>query len=434
MIKFLFVFIIFVFSIAVSSFPQSAAQESSNSTAQYALQLRQLKLDGVGNIEILTYGVFYVTSKDTCDDSDNERLNFYQVLTDEYLSLYRLNYKQDYVACISEKEFNDYFSTISPTVVPIVIVDEIASQKILIQQGNYGLFTISGIGSESILVCACDADIESWQGAWILSHELSHLILYRYKAPESVYFTWVHYNEAMTHACMILTQAKFCPEYSTIIISPTGHPIPVMEIFGQGSTSYNMPATPPQLDVPILQKDLLKSELVKALIIQASSSPSELKIISSVAIDALKPLSVDGNPYPVPYNITGGIIQEFYADSLSKKLIIGVIGGENGGKLQLKLSREIMDSIQGSKDTRFVVYSQSSNDTNKKQIDYVEIQTNTETRTLGIDFPQDKTLIEITGTMVVPEFPLPALMLIISICSLLVVYKIKLEKSKYSVI
>ncbi|MFB5638166.1 MAG: hypothetical protein ACE5RF_07130 [Nitrosarchaeum sp.] len=417
---------IFVFSTVISFFPLSDAQESHNSTAQYALQLRQLKLDGVGNIDVLKYGVFYVTSKDKCDDSDNERLNFYQVLTDEYLSLYRLSYKQDYVACISENEFTNYFSTISPTVVPIVIVDENASQKILIQQGNYGLFTISGIGSESILVCACDDDIESWKGAWILSHELSHLALYRYKAPESVYFTWVHYNEAMTHACMILTQAKFCPEYSTIIISPSGQPIPVMEIFGQGSTSYNMPAIPPQLDVPIIQKDLPKGELVKALIIQASPPISEVKIISSVAIIGLKPLSVDGLPFPVPYNITGGIIQEFYADSLSKKLIVGVIGGENGGTLELELSRKIMDSIKSDEDTRFVIYSQSSNDTNKKQIDYVETQTNIKTRTLNIDFPQDKTLIEITGTMIVPEFPLPVLTLIISLCSLLVIHKIKL--------
>ncbi len=428
MIKFLSVLAILVLATFISFIPQSIAQESSNSTAQYALQLRQLKLDGVGNIDTVIYGIFYVTSKDQCDDSDNQRLEFYRVITDEYLSLYRLAYKQDYAACISEKDFIEYFSTISPTVIPIVIVDENAAQKILVQQGNYGLFTISGIGSESILVCACDDEIESWSGAWILSHELSHLALYRYKAPESVYFTWVHYNEAMAYACKLLSQSNVCPEYSTVITSPSGNPIPVMEIFGQGATAYNMPSTPPQIDVPIIQQSIPEDEIVKAIQIHVFPPTPELDIISSVKVVGLKPLNIDGRLYPVPYNITGGIVQEFYADSSTKKLTVEVIGGENGGQLQLQLSRKIMDSIQDGKDTRFVVSSGTVDDVNKKQLNYTEIQTNTETRTLEIDFPQDRSVIELTGTMIVPEFPLPAITLVISLSSLLVFYRIKLIK------
>ncbi len=428
MIKFLSVLVILVFFTVISFIPQSIAQESSNSTAQYALQLRQLKNEGVGKIDPVAYGIFYVTSKDQCDDSDNQRLEFYRVITDEYLSLYRLAYKQDYAACISEKDFIEYFSEISPTVIPIVIVDENASQKLLVQQGNIGLYTISGIGSESIIVCACDNDIESWTGAWVLSHELSHLALYRYEAPESVYFTWVHYNEAMAYACKILSQSNFCPEYSTIIISPSGNPIPVMEIFGQGATAYNMPSTPPQLDVPIVQQSIPKDELKKAVLIQVLPPTPELSIISSVEIVGLRPLNIDSKLYPVPYNITGGIVQAFYADSLTKKLTVEVIGGENGGHLQLQLSRKIMDSIQDGKDTRFVVSSGTVDDVNKKQLDYIEIQTNTETRTLEINFPQDRSVIELTGTMIVPEFPLPAITLVISLSSLLAFYRIKLRK------
>jgi hypothetical protein len=307
-------------------------------------------------------------------------------------------------------------------------VDENVGQKLLIQQGNIGLYTISGIGSESILVCACDNDTESYAGAWVLSHELSHMSLYRYGAPYSVYFTWVHYNEAMSYACKIITQANFCPEYSTLVTAPSGNQIPVMEIFGQGATAYNMPSTPPQIEVPILQQPIPKTELTKAIQIQVLPPTPKLDIISSVEIVGLKPLSIDSKLYPVPYNITGGIIQNFYADSLTKKLTIEVIGGVNGGHLQLQLSRKIMDSIQGDKDTKFVVNSASVNDTNKKQLDYVETQTNTETRTLEINFPQNSSNIDITGTMIVPEFPLPAITLAISLGSLLAFYRIKLRK------
>jgi hypothetical protein len=307
-------------------------------------------------------------------------------------------------------------------------VDENAGQKLLVQQGNNGLYTISGIGSESILVCACDNDTESWAGAWVLSHELSHLALYRYGAPYSVYFTWVHYNEAMSYACKILAKSTFCPEYSTVVTAPSGNQIPVMEIFGQGATAYNMPSTPPQIDVPIFQQPIPENQLEKAIQVLVVLPPPKLDIISSVEVVGLKPLSIDNKLYPVPYNITGGIIQRFYADSFTKKLTIEVIGGVNGGHLQLQLSRKIMDSIQGGKDTKFMVNGEPVYNANKKQLDYVETQTNTETRTLEINFPKDRSIIEITGTMIVPEFPLPAITLAISLGSLLAFYRIKLRK------
>ena len=428
MIKFLSVLVILVLSIFISFIPQSISQESANSTAQYALQLKQLESEGLGKIHPVTYGMFYVTNKDQCDYSDSQRLKFYQTITDEYLSLYRLNHTQESAVCISKASFDKYFSAVSPTVIPIVIMDKDASQKLLVQEGNNGLYTISGIGSESILVCACDNDIESWTGAWVLSHELSHLALYRYEAPYSVYFTWVHYNEAMSYACKILTQSNFCPEYSTVVTSPSGNQIPVMEIFGQGATAYNMPVTPPQIDVPIIPQPIPETELTKAVQIHVSPPIPKLDIISSVVVVGLKPLNINSKLYSVPYNITGGIVQEFYANSFSKKLTIEVIGGVNGGHLQLQLSRKIMDSIQGGNDIRFVLNSESVNDANKKQLDYVETQTNNQTRTLEINFPQNRSSIEMVGTMIVPEFPLPAIMLAISLGSILVFYRIKLIK------
>jgi len=430
MIKFLSIFVILVLSVIVSLIPQSAAQESANSTAQYALQLKQLESGGSDKILPVIYGIFYVTSKDQCDDSDKQRLKYYQVITDEYLSLYGLAHNQEQSACISEKEFDKYFSVISPTVIPIVIVDHDAGQKLLIQEGNNGLYTISGIGSESILVCACDSEIESWTGAWILSHELSHLSLYRYGAPYAVYFTWVHYNEAMTYACKILVQSNFCLEYSTVVTSPSGNQIPVMEIFGQGATSYNMPSAPPQIDIPLFQQLVPDSELKKAVQVQVLSPTPALGIISSVEVVGLKPLNIDNKLYSVPYNITGGIIQKFYADSFMRKLTIEVIGGVNGGHLQLQLSRNILDSIQVGVDTRFVVNGEPVGAANKIPLDYVETKTTAEARTLKINFPHDRSVIEITGTTIVPEFSLPQIMLLISLGLILVFYRIKLPTHK----
>lgn len=431
MIKCLSVLLIFVLATLIS-IPQSIAQESSNSTAQYALQLKQLKKDGVGKINPITYGVFYVTSKDQCTDYDNQRLEFYQTVIDQYLSLYELAHNQEYAACISEKEHDEYFSQISPTVIPVVIMSENAAQRLLIQQGNYGLYTISGIGSESIIVCACDGDIESWQGSWVLSHELSHLALYNYGAPESVYFTWVHYNEAMSYVCKILDQSSFCPEYSTTVTAPSGNPVPVMEIYGQGATAYNMPSNPPQIDIPIFQQPVLEKGLGEAIQVHVLPPTPELNILASVEVGGLEPLIIDSVLYPIPYNITGGIIEKITADSVAKKLTVEVIGGVNGGQLQLEMSRKIMDLVQHGKDTRFMVNITSIDNVNKK-LDYVETQTDLEARTLEIGFPLDKSTIEITSTTIMPDVLLPIIILIvISFSALLVFYRYKRKNPNHS--
>ncbi|MGB9003522.1 MAG: hypothetical protein WCC52_06940 [Nitrosotalea sp.] len=429
MIKFLSVLVILLVSTVVSFLPQSTAQESANTTAQYALQLKQLEIAGASTIQPVTYGMFYVTSKDQCNNSDNQRLKFYGAITDQYLSLYHLVHNQEYASCISEKDYNEYFSTVSSTVIPIVIVDENVGQKLLIQQGNIGLYTISGIGSQSILVCACDNDTESFAGAWILSHELSHLSLYHYGAPFAVYYTWVHYIQAMAYVCEILSQSNFCPDYSTVVTAPSGDQIPVMEIFGQGATAYNMPSNPPQIEaIPLPSQSIPANVLEQALQIQLSPPIPSLDAISSVQIVGLKPLDIEGKLYSVPYNVTGGIIQGFYADPSTKKMTVEVIGGINGGHLQVQLSRKIMDSIQGGNDTRFVVNSELVDGSNKTQISYVETRTNSDARTLEINFPQNRSIVEITGTSVVPEFPLPMVILVISLGSILAFYRIKLRK------
>jgi len=49
---------------------------------------------------------------------------------------------------------------------------------------------------------------------------------------------------------------------------------------------------------------------------------------------------------------------------------------------------------------------------------------------LKISFPHDVSIIEITGTAIIPEFPLPQIMLIISLGFILAFYRTKLVAHK----
>lgn len=145
----------------------------------------------------------------------------------------------------------------------------------------------------------------------------------------------------------------------------------------------------------------------------------------------LQALTIDSKLYPIPYNITGGIIQNFYANDYFKRITADTIGANGGGHLRLELPRNILDSIQNGKDMKFLVtdtliVNGLQGDT--KPAHYTESQTNTDTRTLEIDFPQGRSFIEIKGTQIVPEFPVAIPILLIGIISAIAFYRVRFRK------
>lgn len=228
---------------------------SSNPNSQYVNQFQQLLDKNWGQTHPLDYAVFFVTSKVACSDSDYQSLKFYKVIADEYLSLYQIQHSQVGGLCVSSDEFRQDFTSLSSSTLPIVILDKSASTQLLTQKNYLGLYYFPNIsGKQSILVCACDNNVESWTGAWVLSHELSHFSLNYYGTPQTISMAWVHYMQYLEYQCQQGNFYKVCPEYSTAVASPSGHQIPVMEIYGKGPTSYNMPPNAPQSDVVISQQ------------------------------------------------------------------------------------------------------------------------------------------------------------------------------------
>jgi predicted secreted protein with PEFG-CTERM motif len=91
------------------------------------------------------------------------------------------------------------------------------------------------------------------------------------------------------------------------------------------------------------------------------------------------------------------------------------------GVLTIELPRDVMDSKkQSNADDAYAVFIDG------QFVPYDEIMNNTQARILNIEFGNGSDQIEITGTHIVPEFgPLAALVLTISIASVVIVTKIK---------
>lgn len=140
-------------------------------------------------------------------------------------------------------------------------------------------------------------------------------------------------------------------------------------------------------------------------------------------------LLVGSKLYPVPYGITGGIIQNLGADIFHKKIQVETIGAPpGGGHLRLELPRNIFDSIQDGQDKKFVVTNTLINNgllTGTKSIGYTESNTTAKSRVLEINFPQYQSITDIQGTTVIPEFPFAVPILLIGIFSVIGFYRMK---------
>jgi uncharacterized membrane protein (UPF0127 family) len=218
----------------------------TNSTAQDFQALQQKNQ----NSSPLSYAVFYITENDKCSDSEYKSLKFYQVIADEYLSLYGISHDLQGSLCVPLKNYQSYFSGLSTFTLPVVISDNAVGQQ-LVKQGFYGMYEITGTGKQAIYVCSCDTKIESWAGAWILSHELSHFSLRYFGEPDDIAVAWVHYVQALENECQKGDFGKVCPQYSASVTSPSGNQIPVMILYGHGPSS-SLPKDAPQSEAVTL--------------------------------------------------------------------------------------------------------------------------------------------------------------------------------------
>ncbi|MGB6671386.1 MAG: PEFG-CTERM sorting domain-containing protein [Candidatus Nitrosopolaris sp.] len=119
---------------------------------------------------------------------------------------------------------------------------------------------------------------------------------------------------------------------------------------------------------------------------------------SVTASNASINLKLGNKAYPIKYQITGGKLAGISAEKDNTTLLVNVSSISNG-KLIIELPRNVVDSKkQGNVDDNFAVFEDG-----QYAVDD-EIRTNAQARTLMVGFDNGTSVIEITGTHIVPEF------------------------------
>ena len=129
--------------------------------------------------------------------------------------------------------------------------------------------------------------------------------------------------------------------------------------------------------------------------------------------------------FDVGYAITTGEVTDIQVDKDNYSLVVD-FNVDAAGDLILSLPRESFDArtTDGSDDMFIVLITNTSGDI--FEIEYEEMQTNSESRTIKIPFVEGDYKIQIIGTYVIPEFGTIAMMILsVSIISVIILSKNK---------
>ena len=118
--------------------------------------------------------------------------------------------------------------------------------------------------------------------------------------------------------------------------------------------------------------------------------------------------------FDVGYTIRGAVVKDMIVDSEIFALIV-ILETDDDGSITLELPRESIDAkIMNDQDDDFIILIDGA------EVPYKDITTDTESRTITIQFEQGDSDIEIIGTFVVPEFgSIVMIILVVGIISMI---------------
>ena len=133
--------------------------------------------------------------------------------------------------------------------------------------------------------------------------------------------------------------------------------------------------------------------------------------------------------FDVGYTIRGGEVKDIEMNMERYSILIQT-SMDTSGNLILKLPRESFDAqSDGTDETFIVLVSKGSNEPeNFVQVEYEEVGTGSEYRTVRIPLEEGDKFVEIIGTYVIPEFgSIAIIILIIAISSAIIISKNRLS-------
>jgi len=172
--------------------------------------------------------------------------------------------------------------------------------------------------------------------------------------------------------------------------------------------------------------------------VRAQYTPTQIAEISfeffSQVIDkssAVFPVQIpNSGTFDVGYTIRGGDVTEINM-SLDRYSLLVETTMDTNGNLVLKLPKESFDAKSDGKDITFIILISKENNEPEDfvQIEYEEVATSSDYRTIRIPLEENDKWVEVVGTYVIPEFgSIVIIILVMAVSSAIII-----SKSRFSV-
>jgi len=146
----------------------------------------------------------FISSASACSNYHYQMLQTYSDAAGEYLKLYQVENDSYPTTCITEEKYYSEYENPDDVDLIIIVLDEDLGQKELHANKMGGLYTHSGIDrtqNHVIIICDCSNFYYS-SPVWILSHEISHFVLYYNDFEMSVIEDLIHANDVKYDQCL----------------------------------------------------------------------------------------------------------------------------------------------------------------------------------------------------------------------------------------
>jgi predicted secreted protein with PEFG-CTERM motif len=146
----------------------------------------------------------------------------------------------------------------------------------------------------------------------------------------------------------------------------------------------------------------------RVLQIDFENGAEEIEIVGTSMVGGEEPepapqtvsVEIEGQTYDIPYEVTGGTVQQVTADIDSKSLMV-TINSTASGILTVWLPTEVIDA-----DDEFTVFVDG------EPANFTELDPTADARVLELEFEDGAEEVEIAGTFIVPEFGSLALLVV----------------------
>ncbi len=180
----------------------------------------------------LKWQMVFISSASACSNYHYQMMETYYDVVIQYLKLYELETISYDPLCITEKKYLSDYENPSDLDLIILVYDDDLGEKELHSNQMGGVYTHSGTDrtqNHVIIICDC-SNFDYSSPVWILSHEISHFILYYKNFEMSVIESLIHVNDAKYDQC--LKESTTCKSSSIkMMAGPGNYEYSVMPIY-----------------------------------------------------------------------------------------------------------------------------------------------------------------------------------------------------------